>query len=155
MTRPLDLDRILIGSDDLTNAGDAAPKKDVRTPEDEALGRAIIQEGGDALPQEMREAALNEPDKLPDGPPAKPLNETPRRTLREVMADCVSALSLGPEEIDAAEAYYASIKNPKETPKRGLREVMADGVSALSRGPEDLISLEESYGPKNKDRHRP
>jgi len=115
----------------------------------------VIHAGIDALPQEMRAAALNEPDKLPDGLPAKPLHEAPRRTLREVMADCVSALSLGPEEIDAAEACYASIKNPKEPPKRGLREVMADGVSALSLGPEDLISLEESYAPKNKDRHRP
>jgi len=131
------------------------PKKGVRTPADEALGRAIIHEGIDALPQEVREAALDEPDKLPDGLPTKPLNEAPRRTLREVMADGVSALSLGPEEIDAAEACYANIKNPKETTKRGLREVMADGVSALSLGPEDLISLEESYAPKNKDRHRP
>jgi hypothetical protein len=55
-----------------------------------------------------------EPDKLPEGntPPPNP----PKKTLRDVMADCVSALSLGPEDLASSVAYYERNKTNPEPP---------------------------------------
>jgi hypothetical protein len=51
-----------------------------------------------------------EPDRLPAKAPI------PKKTLRDVMADCVSALSLGPEDLAAARECYRIKKTTPEPP---------------------------------------
>lgn len=45
-------------------------------------------------------------------------SEHPHKTLREVMADCVSALSLGPEDLASVEECIARKKTAQENAER-------------------------------------
>ncbi len=44
--------------------------------------------------------------------------EHPHKTLRETMADCVSALSLGPEDLESVRAAFARKKTARKDAER-------------------------------------
>jgi hypothetical protein len=74
------------------------------------------QEEIDAQPRELKEQERVESGPLLEDNTPSP--ECPHKTLREVMADCVSALSLGPEDLDSVRATFARKKTAQKDAER-------------------------------------
>jgi len=84
---------------------------------DQEFRESVIKAGLAALPGEMRAQAEAELDGLPASQSTPP--QPPKKTLKSVMAGCVSSLSLGPEDLASTREYFAQAKKaPTAKPSR-------------------------------------